>query len=119
MRRILTTDVVSLVKHRWFYAKRTKETNHLVRYVYNQIQFGGSVNVRVAAQHYYGNLIRKSVFNKRLFRDGSKDEGPGLEEEEHVYAIFRILHYLFSFCASDFFFPCLRWKFDLDGHERP
>ncbi|KAK0578832.1 hypothetical protein LWI29_016858 [Acer saccharum] len=117
MRRILTTEVVSPAKHRWFYTKRTEEADHLVRYVYNQIKLGGLVNVRVAAQQYCGNLIRKMVFNKRFFGDGSKDRGPGLEEEEHVYAIFTILHYLYSFCASDFV-PCLRWKFDLDGHEK-
>ncbi|KAK3188472.1 hypothetical protein Dsin_028033 [Dipteronia sinensis] len=57
------------------------------------------------------------VFNKRFFRDELKDRGLGLEEEEHVYAVFTILYYLYSFCASDFV-PCFRWKFDLDGHEK-
>ncbi|KAK0579351.1 hypothetical protein LWI29_024973 [Acer saccharum] len=44
MRRILTTKVVSQAKHQWFYAKRTEEADHLVRYVYNQIILGGLVN---------------------------------------------------------------------------
>ncbi|TXG46913.1 hypothetical protein EZV62_026207 [Acer yangbiense] len=56
-------------------------------------------------------------YAKRTEEADHLDGGPGLEEEEHVYAIFTILHYLYSFCASDFV-PCLRWKFDLDGHEK-
>ncbi|KAK3188471.1 hypothetical protein Dsin_028032 [Dipteronia sinensis] len=39
----------SPVKHQWFYEKRIEEADYLVHYVYNQIIFGGLVNVRVAA----------------------------------------------------------------------
>ncbi|KAJ4719234.1 Cytochrome P450 [Melia azedarach] len=119
MRRVLSTEVLSPEKHRWFLAKRIEEADHLVRYVYNQCKNsnnGGMVNVRIAAEHYCGNLIRKMVFNRRFFGKGMEDGGPGLEEEEHLYSLFNILAYLYSFCVSDYL-PWLR-GFDLDGHEK-
>ncbi|KAK4840852.1 hypothetical protein QYF36_019781 [Acer negundo] len=60
MRRILTTEVFSLVKHRWFYAKMIEEADHLVHYVYNQIILGGLLNVRMATQHYYGEFDKEN-----------------------------------------------------------
>ncbi|KAA8543651.1 hypothetical protein F0562_021603 [Nyssa sinensis] len=45
---------------------------------------GGVVNVRIATQHYCGNVIRKMIFNKRFFGKGMADGGPGVEEEEHL-----------------------------------
>ncbi|TXG46886.1 hypothetical protein EZV62_026180 [Acer yangbiense] len=122
MRRIVSTHVVSPAKHRWFHMKRIEEADHLVRYVYKQCKNvsesgGGLVKVRVAAQQYCGNVIRKMVFNKRFFGEGSEDGGPGLEEEEHIDAIFKVLAYLYSFCVSDYV-PYLRGVVDLDGHEK-
>ncbi|KAH7564737.1 hypothetical protein ACOSP7_021565 [Xanthoceras sorbifolium] len=40
-----------------------------------------------------------------------EDRGPGLEEVEHVYALFTILQYIYSFCVTDYV-PFLRWKLD-------
>ncbi|KAK4858247.1 hypothetical protein QYF36_013256 [Acer negundo] len=123
MRRIVSAHVVSPAKHKWFHVKRVEEADHLVRYVYEQCKnvpessTGGLVKVRVAAQQYCGNVIRKMVFNKRFFGEGSKDGGPGLEEEEHVNALFKVLAYIFSFCVSDYV-PYLRGVVDLDGHEK-
>ncbi|KAK0580110.1 hypothetical protein LWI29_036530 [Acer saccharum] len=57
------------------------------------------------------------MFNKRFFGEGSEDGGPGLEEEEHIDAIFKVLAYLYSFCVSDYV-PYLRGVVDLDGHEK-
>ncbi|KAK3188483.1 hypothetical protein Dsin_028044 [Dipteronia sinensis] len=98
-----------------------KEADHLVDYVdkqcKNNSESGGLVKVRLAAQHYCGNVIRKMVFNKRFFGEGMEDGGPGLEEEEHVNALFKPLAYIFSFCVSDYV-PCLRGVVDLDGHEK-
>ncbi|XP_058198696.1 isoleucine N-monooxygenase 2-like [Rhododendron vialii] len=120
MRRVLTSEVLSAQRHRWLEGKRTTEANHLVGFVYNQSMDstnGGVVNVRVAAQHYCGNVTRKMVFGKRFFGNGRADGGPGVEEEEHVSALFTILAYLYSFCVSDYL-PCLRRRLDLDGHEK-
>ena len=119
MRRILASEVLSPAKHRWLHGKRDEEADHLVRYVYNQCKItmeGGVVNVRIATQHYCGNVIRKMIFGKRFFGKGMEDGGPGVEEEEHVAGLFTILGYLFSFCISDYL-PCLR-VFDIDGHEK-
>ncbi|KAK9940915.1 hypothetical protein M0R45_017548 [Rubus argutus] len=120
MRRVITTELLSPARQRWLLKKRVEEANHLVRYVYNQCCLspdeGGTVNVRVAAQHYCANVIRKMVFNKRYFGEGMEDGGPGLEEEEHVAALFTILKYIYSFCVSDYM-PCLR-GLDLDGQEK-
>ncbi|KAF5930001.1 hypothetical protein HYC85_030874 [Camellia sinensis] len=68
--------------------------NHLIRFVYNQCMnsaTGGLVNVRVAAQHFCGNVIRKMIFNRRFFGKGMEYGGPAVEEEEHVDALFTIL----------------------------
>ncbi|CAK9143280.1 unnamed protein product, partial [Ilex paraguariensis] len=119
MRRILASEVLSPAKHRWLQGKRDEEADHLVRYVYNQCKTtmeGGVVNVRIATQHYCGNVIRKMIFGKRFFGKGMEDGGPGVEEEEHVAGLFTILGYLYSFCISDYL-PCLR-VFDIDGHEK-
>ena len=120
MRRVLASDVLSLTKHRWLHNKRAEEADHLVFYIHNQCMnsiTSGIVNVRIAAQHFCGNVIRKMIFNKRCFGEGMVDGGPCGEEQEHVAALFTILNYLYSFCISDFF-PFLRLQVDLDGHEK-
>ncbi|KDP45692.1 hypothetical protein JCGZ_17299 [Jatropha curcas] len=116
MKRILVTQMLSPAKQLWFSGKRVEGADHLVRYVYKQCSEGGLVDVRIAARHYCGNVIRKMVFNKRFFGKGKKNGGPGFEEAEHVDALFRILDYSFSFCLSDYL-PCLE-GFDLGGHEK-
>ena len=76
------------------------------------------MNVRVAAQHYSGNVIKRLVFNTRYFhlvKVGKMQGGPGFEEVEHVEAIFSVLKYLFAFSVSDCI-ACLR-GLHLDGHE--
>ncbi|TKY47259.1 Isoleucine N-monooxygenase 1 [Spatholobus suberectus] len=70
---------------------------------------------RNAAQHYGGNVIRKLIFNKRYFGKGREDGGAGLEEVEHVDAIFTLLKHIYAFYVSDYI-PFLR-MFDLDGHK--
>jgi len=84
--------------------------------VYNQCNELGVVNVRVAAQQYGGNVIRKMIFGKRYCGEGRKDGGPGFEEEEHVDAIFALIRYVHAFSVSDYM-PCLK-RLDLDGHEK-
>ncbi|KAK9939461.1 hypothetical protein M0R45_016156 [Rubus argutus] len=120
MKRVITIELLSPARQRWLLKKRVEEADHLVRYVYNQCCIssdeGGTVNVRVAAQHYCTNVIRKMIFNRRYFGKGMEDGGPGSEEEEHVAALFTILKYIYSFCVSDYM-PCLR-GLDLDGQEK-
>ncbi|KAF7154631.1 hypothetical protein RHSIM_Rhsim01G0043600 [Rhododendron simsii] len=120
MRRVLSSEVLSAARHRWLQGKRAEEADHLVRFVYNQATdsaTAGVVNVRAIARQFCGNVIRKMVFGKRFFGKGRADGGPGVEEEEHVSALFTILQYLYAFCVSDYF-PCLRGRVDLDGHEK-
>ncbi|KAK4434009.1 Isoleucine N-monooxygenase 1 [Sesamum alatum] len=119
MRRVIASEVLSPATHRWLYGKRCEETDHLVRYVYKQCQSpitDGLVNVRVAAQHYCGNLTRKLIFSKRFFGLGMEDGGPGEEEKEHLHGIFTILKYVYGLGIADY----LPWLevFDLDGHKR-
>ncbi|KDP45691.1 hypothetical protein JCGZ_17298 [Jatropha curcas] len=116
MRTVLVTEMLSTAKQQRFYGTRVEEANHLVRFVYNQCNEGGLVGVKVAAQNYCGNVIRKMMFNKRFFGKGKKNGGPGFDEEEHIDAIFRVLHHLYAFCLSDYL-PCLV-GFDLHGHEK-
>ncbi|OMO61500.1 Cytochrome P450 [Corchorus capsularis] len=119
MKRIMVDELFSHARHQWLHTKRVEEADNLLRYVHNQCGHeggGGVVNLRVSAQHYCGNVIRKLVFNTRYFGNGKENGGPGVEEEDHVKAIFTILAYLYSFCISDYF-PLLR-GLDLDGHEK-
>ncbi|KAA8543655.1 hypothetical protein F0562_021599 [Nyssa sinensis] len=119
MKKILVSELLSPERHRWLHGKRAEEADNLVLYVYNQCKnsvAGGIVNVRTAAHHYSGNVIRKMIFNKRFFGEGMADGGPGVEEEEQVEALFTLLAYLNSFSVSDYI-PWLR-RLDLDGHEK-
>lgn len=42
MRKIMSNELVSPARHRWFYSKRVEEADHLVRYVYNQCKSNGN-----------------------------------------------------------------------------
>ncbi|XP_065860015.1 tryptophan N-monooxygenase 1-like [Euphorbia lathyris] len=122
MKKIVVSQMLSQAKHKFFYAKRLEEANHLVRYVYNlctKSGGGGLVNIRYVSQHYAGNLTRNIVLSKRSFGDGKNnvdDGGPSFEDEKHVGAIFTILANTYSFCVSDYF-PCLV-GFDFGNHDK-
>ncbi|GAU18636.1 hypothetical protein TSUD_124690 [Trifolium subterraneum] len=115
MKKIITNDLLSPLKHQWLQDKRNEESDNLMFYLYNKCNNGGLVNIRIVTQHYCGNVFRKLFFNTRYFGNGVKDGGPGIEEVEHVDAVFILLNYVFAFSASDYF-PCLR-LLDLDGHK--
>ncbi|KAF7843833.1 isoleucine N-monooxygenase 2 [Senna tora] len=120
MRRIISNELISPARLAWLHDMRIQEADNLVSYVYSQCNNNkdghGLVDVRVLAQHYCMNVIRRMFFSKRYFGEGGKDGGPGLEEERHVDAIFVLVRYLYAFCVSDYM-PCLR-GLDLDGHEK-
>ncbi|WCJ18236.1 cytochrome P450 family 79 subfamily B polypeptide 2 [Euphorbia peplus] len=119
MKSVVVSQMLSPAKHKFFYAKRVEEANHLVRYVYNlctKPENGGLVNIRYVAQHYAGNLTRNIVLSKRSFGDEKKDGAPSFDDEAHVAAIFTILANTYSFCVSDYF-PCLA-GFDFGNHDK-
>ncbi|XP_028768828.1 isoleucine N-monooxygenase 1-like, partial [Neltuma alba] len=121
MKKMISKDLLSPMKHQWLHAKRMEEANNLTHYVYNQSKSknghgGSSVNVRIAAQHFCGNVIKRIIFNRRYLGNGGGEGGPGLEDVEHVAALFTLLIHSYAFCVSDFV-PSLR-RLDLDGHER-
>ncbi|KAI9118344.1 hypothetical protein K1719_010676 [Acacia pycnantha] len=118
MKKIVVKELLSPAKHRWLHGKRMEEADNLVRYVYmsQNNNEGGLVNVRIATQHYCGNVIRKIIFDKRYFGKGRKDGGPGFEEIELVDAIFIMLKHLYAFSISDYV-PFLR-AIDVDGHKK-
>ena len=115
MRKIVANELFSRQRHQWLQDKRDEEANNLMFYVYNKYKKGDVVNVRIASRHYCCNVYRKFFFSRRYFGNGMKDGGPGLEELEHVDAVFVLLEHLYAFSISDFI-PCLR-VFDLDGHK--
>ncbi|KAL6503450.1 hypothetical protein OROGR_025373 [Orobanche gracilis] len=119
MRRIVTSEILSPSMHRLLHVKRREEDDHLVKYVYNQCRGNdqGLVNVRVAAQHYCGNVIRKLVFGKRFFGPGTEDGGPGKEEIEHVAGVFTTLQFIYGFGMADFL-PQWLEVFDFDGCKK-
>ncbi|XP_027080089.2 tryptophan N-monooxygenase CYP79A68-like [Coffea arabica] len=119
MKRIIVSSVLSPAKHQRLHSKRTEEADHLVNYVYNQCKddaSGGVVDIRLATRHYFGNVIRKMIFNKRFFGKGMEDGGPGAEEVEHINALFKLLAHLYAFSLSDY----MPWMkiFDFDGHRK-
>ncbi|KAM7262986.1 hypothetical protein ACFE04_000669 [Oxalis oulophora] len=116
MRRIMTSRIICPNTHQWLHNKRQVEADNLLFYVFNRCKNLKNVNVRMAARHYCGNVIRKLVFNKRYFGSPLPDGGPGFNEVEHVEALFDSLGYLYAFCISDYF-PQLV-GLDLDGHEK-
>ncbi|RWR80492.1 phenylalanine N-monooxygenase [Cinnamomum micranthum f. kanehirae] len=121
MRRVVANEVLGPARLKWLVNKRVEEADNLVRYLYNQCRSsrvgdGAVVNVRVATRQYSGNVIRKMMFNQRYFGMGHSDGGPGVEEEEHVEALFTMLSLLYAFCVSDYM-SVLR-RLDLDGHEK-
>ncbi|XP_050217736.2 phenylalanine N-monooxygenase CYP79D16-like [Mercurialis annua] len=120
MKKVVETQLLSPAKHKWFYEKRLEAADHLLCYVNNQCtkstEVGGLVNLRLATQHYCGNVTRKILFNRKYFGVGMEDGGPGFEEEEHTNAIFTALTYTYAFSVSDYL-PCLI-GLDLDGHEK-
>ncbi|XP_065854723.1 phenylalanine N-monooxygenase CYP79D16-like [Euphorbia lathyris] len=118
MKRIVVSQMLSPAKHKFFYAKRLEEANHLVRYVCNlcrKPENHGLVNIRYVSQHYAGNLTRNIVLSRRSFGN-NYEEGPSFEDEEHVGAILSILANTYSFCVSDYF-PCLV-PFDFGNHDK-
>ncbi|XXG39995.1 hypothetical protein AAC387_Pa01g0818 [Persea americana] len=122
MRRVVASEVLSPARLRWLLDKRTEEADNLVRYLFNLCKSsnhedgGAIINVRRAVRYYSGSVIRKLMFNKRYFGQGQENGGPGVEEEEHVEALFTVLSLLYAFSVSDYI-PRLRWM-DLDGHEK-
>nr|KAJ0213189.1 hypothetical protein LSAT_V11C400227440 [Lactuca sativa] len=121
MRKILATEILSLHRHKWLQDKRDRETDNLLRYIYNRCytnikDTGGIVNVRIVVQQYSANVIRSIMFRSRYFGKGNTDGGPGEEEIEHVDSLLTVLGYLYAFSISDYF-PWLRWITDFDGHE--
>ncbi|KAL3634591.1 hypothetical protein CASFOL_021645 [Castilleja foliolosa] len=118
MRNIVASKILSPAMHTFLHDKRCQEADHLVKYVYNQCRKNdhGLVNIRVAALHYCGNVIRKLVFGKRFFGPGTEDGSPGKEEIEHVAGVFSILQHLYGFTIADY----APWMevFDLDGYKR-
>ncbi|XP_061341838.1 isoleucine N-monooxygenase 2-like [Gastrolobium bilobum] len=118
MKKIISNDLLSPLRHHWLQDRRTEEADNLMFYIHNKCQNPngcGFVNVRAAARDYCGNVIRKLIFNKRYFGNGGNAGGPGFEEEEHVDSIFTLLKYIYAFSVSDYL-PCLR-GLDLEGHE--
>ncbi|CAI0438046.1 unnamed protein product [Linum tenue] len=106
MRKVLTSEIVSPARHKWLHDKRAQEADNLVSYVRSHCVAGKGVDVRVAAQHYCGNVMRKIVFGRRFFGRATLDGGPGPMEVEHVEAVLGALKCLYWSCLSDYF-PCL------------
>nr|WAL01197.1 cytochrome P450 family 79 [Linum usitatissimum] len=116
MRKVLTSEIISPARHKWLHDKRAMEVDNLVFYVHNHSGAHKSVNLRVVAQHYCGNVIRKLMFNRRFFGEPTTDGGPGPEEVEHVDAVFGALKYVYSFSISNIF-PFLG-GLDVDGQGK-
>ncbi|KAH7542138.1 hypothetical protein FEM48_Zijuj02G0041500 [Ziziphus jujuba var. spinosa] len=120
MTRVLIHDLFNHSKTQWLLEKRNEEADNLVRYLYNLCSNGGSegkvVNVRTAAQHYWGSVMRRMMFNLRFYGKGNEDGGPGVEEQENVSALYTMLLHLYAFSVADYL-PWLR-VFDLGEHEK-
>ncbi|XP_071728063.1 valine N-monooxygenase 1-like [Rutidosis leptorrhynchoides] len=122
MRRILSTEILSVARHRWLKDKRDEEADYLLRYIYKRCKTNvgvtrGILNVRFIVQHHTCSIMRKLIFGRRYIGRGSEDGGPGDEEIEQVDSILTVHAYLYAFCVTDYL-PWLRWITDFDGHEK-
>ncbi|CAI0377343.1 unnamed protein product [Linum tenue] len=117
MRKVMTSEIVSPARHRWLHDKRAEEADNLVFYVHSHCMAGKSVDLRVATQHYCGNVMRKMLFGRRFFGNPTSDGGPGPTEVEHLEAVFTALKNLYWSSISDYF-PGLRgWNFDVQESD--
>nr|ART92263.1 CYP79A120 [Dacrydium balansae] len=122
MRRVLALEILSPARHRWLRVKRKEEADNIVRYILCrckcEINSFGLINIRNVARHYTANVMRKLVFDRRYFGQGSVngDGGPGPEEKEHVDACFKVVGLEYNFSVADYL-PCLR-RLDIGGEER-
>ncbi|KAI3761923.1 hypothetical protein L1987_52346 [Smallanthus sonchifolius] len=122
IKKILSSEILSMAKHKWLLNKRNEEYDNILRYINNQCETNhgvtsGLVNVRTMVQQYSGNMARKVIFGSRYFGKGREDGGPGDEEIEHVDSLLTILDSNHAFCVTDYF-QWLRWITDFDGHEK-
>ncbi|KAF5818712.1 putative isoleucine N-monooxygenase [Helianthus annuus] len=122
MKKIISSEILSVARHKWLLNKRNEEDDNVLRYIYNQCKTNlgvtkGLVNVRIVGQQYSSNMVRKLIFGSRYFGKGRADGGPGEEEIEHADSLSIILVYVYAFCVTDYI-PCLRWITDFDGHEK-
>ncbi|KAK7316815.1 hypothetical protein RJT34_00544 [Clitoria ternatea] len=75
MKKLMTNELLSPLRHHWLQEKRMEEADNLVYYLYNQCKSGGGglVNVRLAGRQYSGNVIRRTIYNRRYFGKGRED----------------------------------------------
>ncbi|KAF0923793.1 hypothetical protein E2562_006749 [Oryza meyeriana var. granulata] len=122
MRWVISNKIISPAMEKQLYHLQEAKSDDLVRYIYNTCgtkASGNAVNVRHVVQHFCGDMIRGLMFGKRYFTVPPADllaGGPGIDEVEHVGALFTLLNFVYSFCVSDYF-PSLV-GLDLDGHEK-
>ncbi|PPR95331.1 hypothetical protein GOBAR_AA25341 [Gossypium barbadense] len=121
MRKVMAFNVINPARLSWLLHKRTQEADNLAKLIYNQCinhenLHGGVINLILALRQYTGNMIRRMMFNRRHFRKGRKDGGPGYEEEQHVESLFTVLMHLNSFILLDYV-PWLK-PLDLEGYEK-
>ncbi|XP_076948592.1 phenylalanine N-monooxygenase CYP79D16-like [Bidens hawaiensis] len=123
MRRVVSRELLSPSIQKWLQPKRDEEADQLLSYICNQIEKqdaiieGALINVRAVTRHFFTNVMMSIIFGKRLFGREMEDGGPSEEEAQHVDAFFNILEYIYAFSITDYF-PWLRGKIDLDGHEK-
>ncbi|GLJ05464.1 hypothetical protein SUGI_0018620 [Cryptomeria japonica] len=124
IRRALASEVLNASRFKSLHAKRMEEADNLIHWIWNQCtaqsqaQPNALINIRSAVRHYSANMIKKLIFNRRFFGNGSanKDGGPGAEDEKYVEVAFKALSLLFNMSVSDCM-PCLRWL-DIGGNAR-
>ncbi|KAG2240523.1 hypothetical protein Bca52824_090665 [Brassica carinata] len=98
MRKVIMTELVCPMRHRWLHQKRAEENDHLTAWVYNMVKNSGSVDFRFVTRHYCGNAIKKLMFGTRTFsQNTAPNGGPTAEDIEHMEAMFEALGFTFSF----------------------
>lgn len=120
MKRVITTEIMSVKTLNMLVAARTIEADNLLAYVHSMYQRSETVDLRELSRVYGYTVTMRMLFGRRHVTKENvfSDEGRlGKAEKDHLEAIFNTLNCLPSFSPADYL---ERWfkGWNIDGQEK-
>ncbi|CAH2037365.1 unnamed protein product, partial [Thlaspi arvense] len=119
MKRVITTEIMSVKTLNMLMAARTIEADNLIAYLLSMYQRGETCDVREFSRVYGYTVTMRMLFGRRhVTRENIfSDEGRlGKAEKHHLEAIFETLNCLPSFSPADYVEKWLQ-GWNVDGQE--